>query len=126
MPTGDLGDRGHRKDHPGLVVDVHHRNQRPALGDQGLQVVEVRGPVGPGSAHGDRPFEWQLGEIVDRAVLQFADHQSLAPILPMPQRAEQSQGVGFGRAGGEDHLRAAEVPGEAGTSLLQDIPGRGA
>ena len=55
-------------------------------------------------------------------MLQFADHQLLAAVFGVAQGPEQAQGIGFGGAGGEQHLRgAAEVPYEARTRLFQNV-----
>jgi hypothetical protein len=105
--VGDGGELGDRLDGADLVVGVHHRHQRGAIGDQGVQGIRRDDAGSIDAEPADIPTAAGEGPrgLQDRFVFDGADHE-----VPPARRLERFGGaahrenVSLGSTAGEDDL----------------------
>ena len=111
LPGADRGNLGHGLDHAGLVVGQHQRHHRrlAAFGQQRGQ----RGQIDPAVTTHRRGHGMATGK-QHRFMLDGGDNHPFAPA------ASECLVVGFGPAGGEDHLLrcGADQSGDAFACVL--------
>jgi hypothetical protein len=112
----DRGQRANVLDHPGLVVDPHHRGEQRARLQRGGEALGIKQTVVPDLQNADRhafPLQRAQG-LQHRRVLGLHRHDVVVPARRGLRDAFQREVIGLGRTRGPDDLGrlAADQHGE--------------